>query len=145
MSPANRRMLLAILGAEFLWFMADNAIGTYIGNYVIYYMNSSSSSTMIMTIIGGLASAVGFAVAGIIADKIGRFTGFYYAASMAAQTVTPILLGFIFMRSGAWGVLPVYSSILIALSAIVFSLLVKNIKARKVENTKELEALGGDD
>ena len=36
MSAANKRMLLSILGAEFLWFMADNAIGTYIGNYVIY-------------------------------------------------------------------------------------------------------------
>ncbi len=218
MSPANKRMLLAILGAEFLWFMADNAIGTYIGNYVIYYMNSASSSTMIMTIVGGLASAVGFAIAGLIADKIGRkwtissglmvtfialfimifvhptgnvvgangefsfpallyviwilkgfgmalvhncsfpmvvelcsakkigrFTGYYYAASMAAQTVTPILLGFIFMKTGAWGALPVYSTILIALSAIVFSLLVKNIKAKKVENAKGLEALGGDD
>jgi len=218
MSPANKRMLLAILGAEFLWFMADNAIGTYIGNYVIYYMNSASSSTMIMTIVGGLASAVGFAIDGLIADKIGRkwtissglmitfialfimifvhptgnvvgangefsfpallyviwilkgfgmalvhncsfpmvvelcsakkigrFTGYYYAASMAAQTVTPVLLGFIFMKTGAWGALPVYSTILIALSAIVFSLLVKNIKAKKVENTKGLEALGGDD
>ena len=218
MSPANKRMLLAILGAEFLWFMADNAIGTYIGNYVIYYMNSSSSSTMIMTIVGGLASAVGFAVAGIIADKIGRkwtistglmvtfaalfimifvrptgnvvgvngefsfpallyviwilkgfgmalvhncsfpmvvelcsakkigrFTGYYYAASMSAQTVTPILLGFIFMKTGAWFALPIYSTILIALSALVFSLLVKNIKAKKVENAKGLEALGGDD
>lgn len=218
MSPANKRMLLAILGAEFLWFMADNAIGTYIGNYVIYYMNSSSSSTMIMTIVGGLASAVGFAIAGIIADKIGRkwtissglmitfaallimvfvrptgvisgangefsfpallyviwilkgfgmalvhncsfpmvvelcsaskigrFTGYYYAASMSAQTVTPVLLGFIFMKTGAWGALPIYSAILIALSAIVFSLLVKNIKAKKVGNVKGLEALGGDD
>ncbi|MBE6017927.1 MAG: MFS transporter, partial [Lachnospiraceae bacterium] len=184
----------------------------------IYYMNSASSSTMIMTIVGGLASAVGFAIAGLIADKIGRkwtissglmitfialfimifvhptgnvvgangefsfpallyviwilkgfgmalvhncsfpmvvelcsakkigrFTGYYYAASMAAQTVTPVLLGFIFMKTGAWGALPVYSTILIALSAIVFSLLVKNIKAKKVENTKGLEALGGDD
>ena len=35
MSKANKRMLLAILGAEFLWFMSDNALGTYIGNYVI--------------------------------------------------------------------------------------------------------------
>lgn len=218
MSPANRRMLLAILGAEFLWFMADNAIGTYIGNYVIYYLNSSSSSTMILTIVAGLASAVGFAIAGIIADKIGRkwtvssglcltfialavmifihptgnvvgvngefsfpvllfaiwvlkgfgmalvhncsfpmvvelcsakkigkFTGYYYAASMAAQTVTPVLLGFIFMRSGAWGALPVYSTILIALSAIVFIILVKNIKADKIDNAKGLEALGADD
>jgi len=218
MSPANKRMLLAILGAEFLWFMADNAIGTYIGNYVIYYMNSSSSSTMIMTIVSGLAAAVGFAIAGIIADRIGRkwtistglfitfaallimifirptgvvtgangefsfpallyalwvlkgfgmalvhncsfpmvvelcsakkigkFTGYYYAASMAAQTVTPVLLGFIFMKSGAWGALPIYSAILIALSAVVFSLLVKNIKANKLDNAKGLEALGADD
>jgi len=209
---------LAILGAEFLWFMADNAIGTYIGNYVIYYMNSSSSSTMIMTIVSGLAAAVGFAIAGIIADRIGRkwtistglfitfaallimifirptgvvtgangefsfpallyalwvlkgfgmalvhncsfpmvvelcsakkigkFTGYYYAASMAAQTVTPVLLGFIFMKSGAWGALPIYSAILIALSAVVFSLLVKNIKANKLDNAKGLEALGADD
>ena len=218
MSPANRRMLLAILGAEFLWFMSDNAIGTYIGNYVIYYLNSSSGATMILTLSGGLASAVGFAVAGTIADKVGRkwtvssgllltflalmimifvhptdrvvgengeyafpailyvvwalkgfgmalvhncsfpmvvelctskkigkFTGYYYAASMSAQTVTPVLLGFIFMKSGAWGVLPIYSSILTALSALVFILLVKNIKARKMENVSGLEAFGGED
>ncbi|MBO7354724.1 MAG: MFS transporter, partial [Lachnospiraceae bacterium] len=72
MSAANKRMLLAILGAEFLWFMADNAIGTYIGNYVIYYLQSSSSKTMILTILGGVASVVGFATAGTIADRIGR-------------------------------------------------------------------------
>ena len=71
MSRENRNMLLAILGAEFLWFMADNAIGTYIGNYVIYYLNSSSSATMVLTIVGGLASVLGFAIAGGIADRIG--------------------------------------------------------------------------
>lgn len=218
MSDANKRMLLAILAAEFLWFMADNAIGTYIGNYVIYYLNSVSSATMILTIIGGVASVVGFATAGIIADKIGRkwtisiglmatfvallimifvhptgrvtgvngefafpmflyivwvikgfgmalvhncsfpmvvelcsskkigkFTGFYYTASMAAQTVTPVLLGFLFMRSGIWGALPIYSMVLIALSCIVFIIFVKNIKAKKVQNSKGLEALGEDD
>ena len=57
MSRANRTMLLAILGAEFLWFMSDNALGTYIGNYVIYHLESSSSATMILTILGGLASS----------------------------------------------------------------------------------------
>ena len=218
MSTANKRMLLSILGAEFLWFMADNAIGTYIGNYVIYYLNSVSSATMILTIIGGVASVVGFATAGIVADKIGRkwtisiglmatfvalfimifvhptgvvtgvngefsfpmflyivwvikgfgmawvhncsfpmvvelcssnkigkFTGYYYAASMAAQTVTPVLLGFVFMKSGIWGALPIYSMILIALSCIVFVFLVKNIKAKKVQNAKGLEAFGDDD
>lgn len=218
MSKANRTMLLAILGAEFLWFMADNAIGTYCGNYVIYYLNSSSSATMITTIIGGLASVIGFAIAGSIADKIGRkwtistglsisvlgliimcfarptgnvvgangefsfpvilyvvwfikgfgmalvhncsfpmvvelcsskkigkFTGYYYAASMSAQTVTPILLGLVFNLTRKWNALPVYSTILLALSCLVFTSLVKNIKASKVENVKGLEAIGGDD
>ncbi len=217
MSPANRRMLLAILLAEFLWFMSDNAIGTYIGNYVIYFLNASSGATMILTLGGGLASAVGFMIAGGIAEKIGRkwtvscgllisflallimilvrptgnavgehgefsfpsilyvvwalkgfgmalvhncsfpmvvelctsknigkFTGYYYAASMSAQTVTPVLLGLIFMKTGAWGALPVYSSVLIFLSALVFIILVRNIVARKAANVTGLEALGED-
>ncbi len=217
MSRANRRMLLAILGAEFLWFMADNAIGTYIGNYVIYYLNSASSSTMLLTIIGGVASVVGFAIAGSIADKIGRkwtisfglavtvaalivmcfaaptktvvgangehafpkllfavwaikgfgmalvhncsfpmvvelcsnkkigkFTGYYYAASMSAQTITPILLGLVFKVSLAWRALPVYAAILFAFSFIVFTALVKNIKAKKVRNAHGIEALDND-
>ena len=219
MSRENKTMLLAILGAEFLWFMSDNAIGTYIGNYVIYYLNSVSSATMVLTIAGGLASVLGFAIAGGIADKIGRkwtisiglgltflalvlmcfvsptgieaanaahgefsfpavlyavwvvkgfgmalvhncsfpmvvelcssrkigqFTGYYYAASMSAQTVTPILLGLIFNRTRAWRTLPVYACVLTVLSFLVFTALVKNIKARKVENVVGLEALDGD-
>lgn len=218
MSKANRNMLLAILAAEFLWFMSDNAIGTYIGNYTIYYLNSVSSATMLLTIIGGVASVVGFATAGSIADrvgrkwtistglgitvlalivmcfvsptgnatgahgefafpallygvwavkgfgmalvhncsfpmvvelcsskKIGKFTGFYYTASMSAQTVTPVLLGLVFNVTGAWRALPVYSTILMVLSCVVFTSLVKNIKAAKVENVKGLEALDGAD
>lgn len=218
MSKANRQMLLAILGAEFLWFMADNALGTYIGNYVIYYLNAASSSTMLLTIVGGLASVVGFAIAGGIAEKtgrkwtitmglcvtfvgllmmcfitptgvvvgdkgeysfpamlyavgvfrgfgmalvhncsfpmvvelcsskkIGRFTGYYYTASMSAQTVTPVLLGLLFNMSGRWNVLPLYACLLIAASCAVFTALVKNIKAHRVENTVGIEALGADD
>ena len=220
MSSENRNMLLAILGAEFLWFMSDNALGTYIGNYVIYYLKSASSATMILTILGGLASVLGFAIAGAIAEKIGRkwtissglmvtfigliimcfvrptqvvqasaahgeftfptllyvvwalkgfgmalvhncsfpmvvelcsakkigkFTGFYYAASMSAQTVTPVLLGLVLKAASAWRALPVYACILTLLSCTVFSSLVKNIKANKVANTVGLEALGEDD
>ena len=219
MSKANKIMLFSILGAEFLWFMADNAIGTYIGNYVIYYLEASSSKTSMLTIIGGVASVAGFALAGFIADKIGRkwtiscglgitllgyilmifasksastytsngidyhnmpiilygvwvvkgfgmalvhncsfpmvvelcsskkigkFTGFYYASSMSAQTVTPILLGLILNKTMAWSTLPIYAGILIAISFTVFTLLVKNIKAGKVKNAKGLEAIDGD-
>ncbi len=218
MSSANKRMLLAILGAEFLWFMSDNALGTYIGNYVIYHLQSASSATMILTILGGLASVVGFAIAGGIADRIGRkwtiscglmitfvglvvmcfvaptgkvaasathgeftfptllyavwvlkgfgmalvhncsfpmvvelcsskkigkFTGYYYAASMSAQTVTPVLLGLVLNMTLAWRALPVYACILTALSCAVFTALVKNIKAKKLENVKGIEAIDG--
>ena len=217
MSKENKNMLMAILSAEFLWFMADNAIGTYIGNYVIYHLNSVSKATMILTIIGGLASVIGFATAGMIADKVGRkwtissgliltfvglfimifihptnvvvgangeyafptllyvvwiikgygmalvhncsfpmvvelcsskeigkFTGFYYTASMSAQTVTPVLLGLLLTKTGVWGVLPVYVTILMAISAFVFITFVKNIKGGS-SNAKGLEAFAGED
>ncbi|MBR4725235.1 MAG: MFS transporter [Lachnospiraceae bacterium] len=218
MSPANKRMLWAILAAEFFWFMSDNALQTFLGNYIIYYLEAKSSAHSILTIIGGVGSVIGFIIAGSIADKIGRkwtiasglmltlgglvlmtiirpsatvdadgihhafpvlmyavgairgfgmalvhncsfpmvvelcsskkigrFTGFYYAASMSAQTVTPILLGIVFYNSGIWNVLPVYSSIMLVISFVIFTMLVKNIKASKVANVKGLEALGEDD
>ena len=217
MSKANRIMLFAILGAEFLWFMSDNALGTYLNNYVFYAMGAATSNTSMMVIAGGLASVIGFATAGFIADKVGRkwtisaglmltfvglvlmcfikasttvldsglkafpklllvvwiikgygmalvhncsfpmvvelcsskkigkFTGYYYASSMAAQTVTPVLLGLILRASGAWSVLPKYATILTLASCAVFTMCVKNIKAKKVENAKGLEALGSED
>jgi maltose/moltooligosaccharide transporter len=216
MSKANKRMLFLILGAEVLWFFADNAIGTFMGNYVYYYLGCPTSSTMIITIVGGAASVVGFIVAGPIADKvgrkwtivsglityligvfimcfvrptgvvgangnttlpwllyivwilkgfgfamintcsfpmvvelcsskkIGRFTGYYYAASMTAQSLTPIVLGIILKVTQVWWVIPIYSTCFIAISLTVF-MFVKNIKAHKIENKKGLEALGGDD
>ena len=79
------------------------------------------------------------------AKKIGRFTGYYYAASMSSQTVTPVLLGLVFRITLAWSVLPIYAAILFLLSCIVFTALVKNIKAKKLENQKGLEAFGADD
>ena len=218
MSKANRTMLLAILGAEFLWFMSDNALGTYIGNYVIYHLQSASSATMVLTILGGLASVIGFAIAGGIAEKIGRkwtvsiglgitfvglivmcfvapsgrvvgergefafpvllyavwvlkgfgmalvhncsfpmvvelcsskkigkFTGFYYTASMSAQTITPVLLGLVLNATLAWRALPVYAAVLTACSFCVFTFLVKNIRAAKLANVIGLEALDLDD
>ena len=76
--------------------------------------------------------------------KIGKFTGYYYAASMSAQTITPILLGLVFKVTLAWRALPVYACILFILSCAVFTGLVKNIKAKKLENVHGLEALDGD-
>jgi MFS family permease len=77
-------------------------------------------------------------------QKIGRFTGYYYAASMSAQTITPVLLGLVFRMTLAWRALPVYALVLTALSCLVFTTLVKNVKAGKVANAHGLEALDVD-
>ena len=77
--------------------------------------------------------------------NIGKFTGYYYASSMAAQTITPVLLGLILKASGAWSVLPKYAMFLTYASFIVFVIFVNDIKAKKVANAKGLEALGADD
>lgn len=72
LSKKNLRNLLLILAAEVLWFMALNAVETFQTNYVMFWLNTSSSGGAIMTVISGAASVVGFLVAGLIADKIGR-------------------------------------------------------------------------
>ena len=211
LSKANKIMLFLILGAEFFWFMADNGISTFLNNYVIYGTHSESTNTMVLTILGGVGSVVGFAVGGIIASKIGRkwtlfgglgltlfcyalwailtfavglpegsipvwlfiiwlikgfgmslvhvnsfpmvvelcnskkigrFTGYYYAASMAAQTITPIALGsLLFIDGFDWRFLPVYAGVCIVVSLAVF-FFVKNVKNTKTTFTKGLEALG---
>ena len=74
--------------------------------------------------------------------KIGRFTGYYYAASMAAQTITPIALGsLLFIDGFDWRFLPVYAGVCIVVSLVVF-FFVKNVKSTKTTFAKGLEALG---
>ncbi len=217
MSSANKRMLIFILIAEFFWFMADNGISTFMGNYTIYYLKASTSSNMINTIVGGLGSVIGFAFGGYIAEKIGRkwtvvsglllslvayafwsiasftflkgaagsgsfpfviyviwfikglgmslvhvnsfpmvvelcsskkigaFTGYYYASSMAAQTITPVALGSLMLiESLDFGFLPIYALICLSCATGMF-IFVKNVKINKVKVSKGLEAFDQED
>jgi maltose/moltooligosaccharide transporter len=220
MTKANLTMLILILVAEFFWFMADNGIGTFMGNYTIYYLLCSSRSNMINIIVGGVGSILGFVVGGMLAGKIGRkwtifsglgltvlalglwfilsysipvstpaagefnkfpiylyfvwalkgfgmslvhvnsfpmvvelcsnkkvgkFTGFYYAASMAAQTITPCLLGLLLLNDNfSWQSLPIYALSCVAVAIIVFAF-VKNVKNNKTNIKKGLAALDVDD
>jgi len=220
MSKANKIMLILILAAEFFWFMADNGIGTFMGNYTLYYLHCRTSSNMINTIVGGVGSVLGFVVGGILASKIGRkwtifsglaltgtvltiwlilsyvipvatpgesgynsfpvylyaiwalkgfgmslvhvnsfpmvvelcsskkigkFTGFYYASSMAAQTITPCLLGLLLLAPGfGFQQLPIYALSCVGIAIIVF-IFVKNIKTKKTTIKRGLEALDTDD
>ena len=217
LSKENKIMLILILAAEFFWFMADNGISTYMNNYTIYYLEASSSSNMVNTIVGGVGSVIGFAIGGIIASKIsrkwtvasgigiilfsyllwmilgfsvpslkessgvfpiylyiiwfikgfgfslihvnsypmvvelcnsskiGKFTGYYYASSMAAQTITPILLGLILLApESTFGILPIYGLSCIAIALIIF-IFIKNVKPIKVGFKKGLESMDDSD
>lgn len=79
LSKNNIRNLALILVAEVFWFMSINAVETFQTNYYMFWMNTSSSGGMIMTIASGVGSVIGFLLAGMLADKIGRkwtiFTG----------------------------------------------------------------------
>ncbi len=77
--------------------------------------------------------------------KIGQFTGFYYSASMLAQTVTPVALGLLIAElDNGFTVLPYYALGMLAISTIIFSF-VQNVKVNKVGTKKGLAALGDDD
>ena len=72
MSKKNLINLILILVAEVFWFMSLNAVETFQTNYCMFWLNTSSAGGAVMTVISGAASVVGFLVAGLIADKIGR-------------------------------------------------------------------------
>jgi Na+/melibiose symporter-like transporter len=76
--------------------------------------------------------------------KIGRFTGYYYASSMTAQTITPVFLGLLLKTTMRWDILPYYAVSFICASILVF-LFVKNIKGGKTKTEKGIEAIGADD
>ena len=73
----------------------------------------------------------------------GKYTGYYYTVSMAAQIATPILSGFLMDRVGYWTLFP-YAALFVAMSFVAM-LFVRHGDARP-EAKKGLEALdAGDD
>ena len=70
-------------------------------------------------------------------SDVGKFTGYYYTASMTAQVITPILAGFLLSNVGYWILFP-YAAIFVFLSFISMRF-VKHGDA-KAEVKKGLEA-----
>jgi len=73
---------------------------------------------------------------------VGKYTGFYYTASMAAQTATPMLSGLLMDKLGMTALFP-YAAIFVAL-AFITMLLTKHGDS-KIESKKGLEAFDIDD
>jgi len=97
---------------------------------------------------------VGFGYAGVIVNTfpmiwemargsdVGKYTGYYYTFSMAAQIVTPILSGYLLEYVGYWTLFP-YAVIFIALSFATL-LLVRHGDS-KPKARPALETMGGDE
>ena len=93
------------------------------------YLNTDLTKSSLLALIS--VSGVGWATINVnsypmlveMANKenIGQFTGYYYTASMTAQTITPILIGLImsFTKFGLHALFP-YSFVLMTISLIVF-------------------------
>ncbi len=75
-------------------------------------------------------------------SEVGKFTGLYYTFSMSAQTVTPILSGFLLKNVG-YQTLFVYSAIFVALSFVTMCFVQHG--DNRVEIKKGLEAFDLED
>ena len=75
---------------------------------------------------------------------VGKYTGFYYTASMAAQTVTPYVSGLLMDRAGMTMLFP-YATVFVAL-AFLTMLFVRHGDSRPLPSKDGLESFaGGDD
>ena len=74
----------------------------------------------------------------------GKYTGYYYTASMSAQILTPVLSGLIMDLVGNMSPLFVYSSVCVGL-ALVTSLFIKHGDSKPQAPKDKLEMLAGSD
>ena len=75
--------------------------------------------------------------------EVGKYTGYYYTASMAAQIVAPILSGFLYDAFGMRNMFFSFGTVFVVLSFVTM-FFVKHGDA-KAEKQNALEALGGAD
>ncbi len=77
-------------------------------------------------------------------SNIGKYTGYYYTASMAAQVITPILSGALMDAFGTMSVLFPYGSIFAAASFVTM-LFVKHGDSKPAVPQSKLEMMSGED
>ena len=100
-------------------------------------------------------AAIGFAQAAVTVNtfpmvweisrfgNVGKYTGFYYTCSMAAQVITPIVSGYLLQYVGYDTLFP-YAAVFIALAIVPVSL-AKHGDSRPGKPQSKLEALQGAD
>ena len=156
--------MMVAQGAALLWFIPVGLIATKIGRKKTILIGIGmlaaafilvSLFTTFHVVILGLFALAGMGWATINVNSypmvvslskghdVGKYTGYYYFASMAAQVATPILSGYLLKHVGYWPLFP-YSAIFVALSAVTF-LFVKHGDIKPVKLESKLEAFNVED
>ena len=163
-APVKRSLAFLLLSIS-LWFIGYNGVTTWFTKYVEAVMGEGlggASTCLLVATAGAIVSyipigaimyvvfaLVGLAWAAINVNSlpmvvemcrgsdIGKFTGYYYTFSMAAQVVTPIVAGSL-MRAIVYRVLFPYAALFVALSFV--TMLFVHHGDAKAEAKKGLEA-----
>jgi len=159
----NTTLLIAQIAALIAFFpagMLATKIGrkkTIMGGIVLLtasfivasFMNSNSSVIVmnILFILAGIAwasinvNSLPMVVELATGADVGKYTGFYYTASMAAQTVTPILSGGLMDGFNTMEVLFPYASIFVALSFVTM-IFVRHGDSKPIAPKNVMESIG---
>ncbi len=120
---------------------------------IFFFAGSPSSYAMYLFTVFYLIAGFGLIIANVntfpmvvelsTSDTVGKYTGYYYAATMSAQAITPFIAGAIM---DAWGTkyLFLYSTICVVIS-VVLMFFVKHGDSKAIPPKSKLEYLGADD
>ena len=118
-------------------FFIGNFIGPGVSNLVMYPIFALAGIGWATINVNSFPMVVELAKGG----DIGKYTGYYYTASMSAQIVAPILSGFLYDLFGMRAMFFSFGTLFVALSFVTM-FLVKHGDA-KAERVDALSALGG--
>ena len=135
----RRKTILAGITMLATAFFIGNFIGAGVNNLVMYPIFALAGIGWATINVNSFPMVVELAKGG----EVGKYTGYYYTASMAAQIVAPILSGFLYDLFGMRAMFFSFGTVFVVLSFVTM-FFVKHGDA-KVEKQDALEALGGAD
>jgi MFS family permease len=135
----RRKTILAGIAMLATAFFVGNFIGPGVSNLVMYPIFALAGIGWATINVNSFPMVVELAKGG----EVGKYTGYYYTASMAAQIVAPILSGLLYDIFGMRAMFFSFGTVFVALSFVTM-FFVKHGDA-KAEKQSALEALGGGD
>ncbi|MBR2968263.1 MAG: MFS transporter [Clostridia bacterium] len=136
----RKKMILIGVALLASAFFAANFVTRYSPGFIMYILFAVAGVGWAAINVNSFPMVVELAGAG----DIGKFTGYYYTASMAAQIITPALSGIIMDLAGNMTPLFIYGTICVVASFITM-LFVKHGDSKPEEKKSALEYLEGSD